>query len=290
MTLVLFIYAIAYATVAGALMFRAPPSSRKKRRTRRNRVEDANTTQNPNTAIVNCLRSPDSGFSHEFLDSEWTHSVPGNPITWQARIVDAVTAWIAIKTESPPDDITEHKLLKKKRFSKIERAYKEGMAALIIYKCVFGPTAVMDFDTNIGGLLSSLHDEPGYNEVIVPFINLLCNKYNHLMSTGWCLDFEQVKDQNLGNWYKNLMHRASLGAWSTDCVRDSLRAADISDNPSNSDDCMVAGLYYPWYCTLCQYLKDFYKDAKKKAATHKITDVENDPQTWDAVLTVVVFE
>jgi hypothetical protein len=38
-------------------------------------------------------------------------------------------------------------------------------------------------------------------------------------------------------------------------------------------------------------LKDFYKDAKKrKAATHKITDIETDPQTWDAVLTVVVFE
>jgi hypothetical protein len=37
-------------------------------------------------------------------------------------------------------------------------------------------------------------------------------------------------------------------------------------------------------------LKDFYKDAKTKAATHKITDLENDPETWEAVLSVVVFE
>ena len=86
------------------------------------------------------------------------------------------------------------------------------------------------------------------------------------------------------------MNRASLGVWSTDRIRDCLQAADIADDPASFDDCMVAGLYYPWYCTLCQYLKDFYKDAKKKAATHKITELENCPETWEAVLSAVVFE
>ena len=81
-------------------MFLSPPSSKKKRRIRRDRVEDANVSENPNTTIANCLRSPGSGFSHQFLDSEWPHSTADNAITWEVRIVDAVLAWIAIKTES----------------------------------------------------------------------------------------------------------------------------------------------------------------------------------------------
>ena len=129
------------------------------------------------------------------------------------------------------------------------------MAAIIIYKCVCRPTAaVWDYDTSIGSLLSSLHAEAGYNEVIIPLINLLCNKNNYAINTGWVLDFDQVKNHNLGNLYKNVMVRASLDAWSVDCVRDCLLAdfcAVLADDLSNFDDCMVAGLYYPWYCTLC---------------------------------------
>ena len=60
MALVLFAYAAVYATLAGALMFLAPPSSKKKRCTRRDRVSDANIAENPATPLVTYLRSPES--------------------------------------------------------------------------------------------------------------------------------------------------------------------------------------------------------------------------------------
>ena len=265
-----------------------PPSKKRKRNQRKAKPgEKAHATANDTVLTLLNKAAPDGYFTAANLDAEWNNRPDGSDTTWRQRIVDAVDHWILVKDLQPPTSLTKHEYLRKKfMFSRTHRSMKTGMLACIIYKCVYGPQAAFDRDTNSGGLLKASSGLDVYTNIILPLVKFICHYYNITDDKGGdLLTVDAVLDENYGNWRKNLIERSTaFGVFSAGAVLD-LTANYVDNDTPFPDETCCKGIYRPWYKWLVQNFPDFHRDTLAKKPSHIIRDAENTGAQWTTLAT-----
>lgn len=262
------------------IMVISPPPRKRARRGRR--VSPSNQQAAPDAVVDDVLRAENSGFTVAHLDAGWDNAPDGAATTWAERICAGVDYWLSIKDVRPSDLITSHKVLRKKNaFSRTECAYKNGMAAIIIYKTAYGSQAVFDNETQ-DAFLNSLNVEGNvlFERYVLPMVNIFVDKFNTENHKGLVLKKSDILNVIYGNWQKNMDVRGAKGAWSDEEVLERMEEFDgVSDD---LDICK--GLYYPWYCTICQHFEGIHEQWTSSNSGHVITDAQNTTAAWDAAV------
>jgi hypothetical protein len=269
------------ATMASLMVIR-PPRAKRARRGRANRHAGVNETDQVDNNIdpATVVLDPANGFDQNFLNNAWPNAPAGQPTTWLERIVAGLNYWLNIKDVSPSDEITTNKSMQTHNaFSVTERAWKNGIASIVVMRVIYGrETRYLRHAGADGGMLYNLRGEgPIYDNVVVPLVNLLVNKFNTISHKGLMLEYGKIMNMNFTHWHKSTLKRAQIGSWSNEEVETIL----VDDNHEfHGDTDICKGLFYPWFLTLCQFIPEFYADATKHLAGHHITEAQNQPATW----------